>query len=76
MKLIKLTQLNTDPMVIPNTYHIPVEKIDYVIEHETGSTVVVNRADLRVIEPAEYINSILSANTDFSNFGGFNEYVD
>ena len=67
LQTITLTQLCETPTTIPRTYHIMVDKIDFVTELLQGSFVTVNGIEIKVIEPADYILNKLRAMGDFND---------
>jgi hypothetical protein len=66
LQTITLTQFCETPTTIPQTYHIIVDKIDFVTELLQGSFVTVNGIDVKVIEPADYILNKLRSMGDFN----------
>ena len=66
-KTITLTEQTTG-MVVPRTFHIFIHKIEYIIEQDVGSTVVLNNTALNVIEPAEYILNKLKSIGDLNDW--------
>jgi hypothetical protein len=65
-KTISLTEY-TDGTFVPKTFYIFIDKIDYIIEEDVGSTVVLSNEKLSVIEPANYILNKINSFGDFND---------
>ena len=68
IKTITLTELTSDPLTIPRTYHVLVDKISHIIEPNTnqGCCVYVGH-ELWVIEPADYILNKLRTTGEYND---------